>query len=113
MAAADSSINARAASRPDGAGAEQADNSIRRTKAITNINPSLKFQTVREDREFTLKAEALPVRDEEGDARIRTDDVAAALARHGVNATARVVTHQPADAHQILRQASIFGADLI
>src|SRR2546422_3607353 len=41
MAAADSSINARAASGPDGAGEEQADNSIRRTKAITNINPSL------------------------------------------------------------------------
>src|SRR5262249_55456516 len=51
MAAADSSINARAASGPDGAGEEQADNSIRKTKAITNINPSL-FQTVREDREF-------------------------------------------------------------
>lgn len=51
--------------------------------------------------------------DEERDAKIRTDDVAAALARHGVKARAKVVAHEPADAHQILRQASIMGADLI
>src|SRR5215468_8218768 len=47
MAAADSSINARAASGPDGAGEEQADKSIRRTKAITNINPSLNSKRAR------------------------------------------------------------------
>jgi nucleotide-binding universal stress UspA family protein len=50
---------------------------------------------------------------QEADAKIRTGDVAEALARHGVNATPRVEAHHPADAHQILRQASIFGADLI
>jgi nucleotide-binding universal stress UspA family protein len=51
--------------------------------------------------------------DDEADAKIRTDDVVAALARHGITAQGRVVVHEPADAHQILRQASIFGADLI
>src|SRR5215475_13130034 len=47
MAAADSSINARTTSGPDSAGEEQADKSIRRTKAITNINPSLNSKRAR------------------------------------------------------------------
>ena len=50
--------------------------------------------------------------DAEG-AKTRTDDVAAALGRHGVKAQAKVVAHEPADGHQILRQASLIGADLI
>jgi nucleotide-binding universal stress UspA family protein len=51
--------------------------------------------------------------DEERDAKIRTGDVAAALVRHGVNAKAKVVMHDPAGAHEILHQASLIGADLI
>ena len=51
--------------------------------------------------------------DQEADAKIRTADVVAALTRHGVSASARVVVHEPADAHQILRHASMFSADLI
>ena len=51
--------------------------------------------------------------DQEADATLRTADVVAALSRHGVSAGARVVVHEPADAHQILRHAGIFAADLI
>jgi nucleotide-binding universal stress UspA family protein len=67
---------------------------------------------------FFERAEAVLVlevcdSDQEADAKIRTTDVADHLSRHGAAATALVVAHAPADAHQILRQASIFGADLI
>jgi nucleotide-binding universal stress UspA family protein len=51
--------------------------------------------------------------EDEDDAKIRTRDVAAALARHGVNAVAKVEAHATPSAHQILRQASLIGADLI
>ncbi len=48
------------------------------------------------------------------DARIRTDNVAAALARRGVPAEARVTVHDHAAAAQrILEAATAFGADLI
>ncbi|MFI4974357.1 MAG: universal stress protein [Caulobacterales bacterium] len=67
---------------------------------------------------FLKAAEAVHVVEvcEGGDAdqaKIRTDDVARALRRHGAKATATVVTHHPADGYQILRQASHLGADLI
>ena len=47
------------------------------------------------------------------DAAIRTEDVVQALKRHGVVAQAKVAGHKPADGHEILRQAALFGADLI
>jgi nucleotide-binding universal stress UspA family protein len=42
-----------------------------------------------------------------------TANIATALGRHGVAATAKAVVHHPADGHEILHQASLFGADLI
>lgn len=45
--------------------------------------------------------------------RIEVDDVAAALKRRGINAEAKVVEHAHPDGFQILRQASLEGADLI
>jgi nucleotide-binding universal stress UspA family protein len=48
-----------------------------------------------------------------GDSRIRTEDVAAALRRRGVAATAKVVVHHPATGEAIAREARAFGADLI
>ena len=51
--------------------------------------------------------------DDAADAKIRTDDVAEALCRHGVQAEAKVAPCHPADGHEILRQASVFGAGLI
>lgn len=67
---------------------------------------------------FFEKAEAVLVLEvcgeaDAADAKIRTDDVAEALRRHGVAAEARVAVHHPADGHDILRQTSVFGADLI
>ena len=50
---------------------------------------------------------------DEADAAVRTEAVAQALRRHGVAAAAQVAAHKPADGHEILRQASLFGADLI
>jgi nucleotide-binding universal stress UspA family protein len=50
---------------------------------------------------------------EEPDARARVDDVVIALKRHGVAAEACVAAHGGAPAHEILRQASLFNADLI
>jgi nucleotide-binding universal stress UspA family protein len=48
------------------------------------------------------------------DARIRTDDVAGALRRHGATAEGRVVLHAHATASQhILEQVSAYGADLV
>jgi nucleotide-binding universal stress UspA family protein len=47
------------------------------------------------------------------DAETRTNDVAEALRRHGVTAVAKVSVHHPADGHEILRQASLNGADLV
>jgi nucleotide-binding universal stress UspA family protein len=47
------------------------------------------------------------------DAGIRTSDVAEALGRHGVTAEAKVAVHKHPDGHEILRQASVFGADLV
>lgn len=49
----------------------------------------------------------------EFEAKSRTGEAVVGLARHGVRATALVVPHQPAGAAEILRQAEIFGADLI
>jgi nucleotide-binding universal stress UspA family protein len=40
-------------------------------------------------------------------------DVANALKRRGIKAQAKVVAHAHPDAHQLQRQASLFGADLI
>ena len=52
--------------------------------------------------------------EEEEDARIRTDDVVAALVRRGVRAEARIVPHAHAPAGQrLLEAAQAFGADLI
>lgn len=50
--------------------------------------------------------------DDERDARLRTDDVVSALARHGVSARGKVV-QGAADRDQILSHADAFGADLI
>jgi nucleotide-binding universal stress UspA family protein len=44
---------------------------------------------------------------------IRTRDVAAALQRRGIKAEAKVVEHARVEAHQVLREASHIGADLI
>jgi nucleotide-binding universal stress UspA family protein len=46
-------------------------------------------------------------------ARIEVDDVARALRRRGIKAEAKVVEHASADGFQILRQASLEGADLV
>jgi nucleotide-binding universal stress UspA family protein len=46
-------------------------------------------------------------------AKFQTDDVAASLRRRGVAAEAKVVVHPHPDAHQLLRQASLLGADLV
>jgi nucleotide-binding universal stress UspA family protein len=46
-------------------------------------------------------------------AKIRVDDVAGALVRRGVRAEAKVAAHAHPDAHEMLRQASLAGADLI
>lgn len=46
-------------------------------------------------------------------ARIAVDDVAAALRRRGVKAEAKVIEHAHPDGFQILRQATLEGADLI
>ncbi|HWA62989.1 MAG TPA: universal stress protein [Caulobacteraceae bacterium] len=51
--------------------------------------------------------------DDAEDAAIRTGDVVAALARHGVSARAEVAVTPEGDGHQILRHASLCGADLI
>lgn len=50
---------------------------------------------------------------EAGRAHIEVADVAAALKRRGINAEAKVVEHAHADGFQILRQASLEGADLV
>jgi nucleotide-binding universal stress UspA family protein len=75
-------------------------------RALSDAMPFL------ERAEEVLVVEVCGEEDQE-DARIRTDDVAAALVRRGVVAKAKVVVHEPADAHQILRQASLIGAGLI
>jgi len=46
-------------------------------------------------------------------AKIEVEDVAAALKRRGIRAEAKVVEHAHPDGFQILRQASLEGADLI
>lgn len=46
-------------------------------------------------------------------AKIQVDDLAAALQRRGINAEAKVAQHAHGDGVQILRQASLEGADLI
>ena len=46
-------------------------------------------------------------------AEIRTDDVVAALQRHGVKAVAKTVEHTSSDGETILAEADAFGADLI
>ncbi len=51
-------------------------------------------------------------KDEAADAHIRTSDVAAALARHGVQATAKVAAGH-GTAREVAKQADVFGADLI
>jgi nucleotide-binding universal stress UspA family protein len=50
---------------------------------------------------------------EEADAQARVDDVALALKRHGVSVEGRAIVHSGAASHEILRQASLFNADLI
>lgn len=47
------------------------------------------------------------------DAAIRTRDVAHALARHGCTARPQVCPSHGDDGHEILHQASLFGADLV
>jgi len=47
------------------------------------------------------------------DVRIEVEDVARALVRRGVRAEAKVIEHAHPDGFQILRQASLEGADLI
>ncbi|HVN00498.1 MAG TPA: universal stress protein [Caulobacteraceae bacterium] len=47
------------------------------------------------------------------EARLEVDDVAGALARRNINAVAKVVEHAHPDGFQIMRQASLEGADLI
>jgi nucleotide-binding universal stress UspA family protein len=51
-------------------------------------------------------------KDEADDAKIRTEDVVGALARHGVSATAKVVVGAASGA-QVLHQAKAFDADLV
>src|SRR5579872_2162828 len=46
-------------------------------------------------------------------AKLQVEDVAAALRRRGIKAEAKVVEHTHPDGFQILRQASLVGADLI
>jgi nucleotide-binding universal stress UspA family protein len=62
--------------------------------------------------EAVLVLEVCPAA-EAADAKIRTDDVAEALRRHGANAEPMVASHHSADGHEILRQASLFGAGLV
>jgi nucleotide-binding universal stress UspA family protein len=67
---------------------------------------------------FLKRAEnvlVLEVRDprKDSETKSRTGEVVVGLARHGVRANAMVVDHEPAGAAEILRQAEIFGADLI
>jgi nucleotide-binding universal stress UspA family protein len=50
---------------------------------------------------------------EAGQAHLEVADVAAALKRRGINAEARVVEDAHPDGFQILRQASLAGADLV
>lgn len=50
---------------------------------------------------------------EEQDAAARVEDVVTALKRHGVNAEGKAVPHSGAPTHEILRQASLYDADLI
>jgi nucleotide-binding universal stress UspA family protein len=51
--------------------------------------------------------------DDETDAQARVDDVVRGLHRHTVVAEARIALHHGAPSHEILRQATLFGADLI
>jgi nucleotide-binding universal stress UspA family protein len=44
---------------------------------------------------------------------IQVEDVVKALQRHGVTAEAKVVIHAHPDGYEVLRQASLIGADLI
>ena len=56
---------------------------------------------------------AICPRDDARQARIEVADVADALKRRGINAEAKVIEHAHPDGFQILRQASLEGADLI
>ena len=67
---------------------------------------------------FFKRAEAVLVAEvchgyEEADALARVEDVVTALKRHGVAAEGRAVVHSGAPTHEILRQANLFGADLV
>jgi nucleotide-binding universal stress UspA family protein len=50
---------------------------------------------------------------DEDQARIRVDDVVGALVRRGVRAQGKVIAHAHADTAPLLREAGLFGADLI
>jgi len=65
-----------------------------------------------EQAERVVVTAVCPEREAEN-ARIEVEDVAAALKRRGVNAEAKVVVHAHPDGFQILRQASLEGADLV
>lgn len=52
-------------------------------------------------------------KDDVRDAKLAVEDVAAALRRRGVKAEAKVVEHAHPDGFQLLREASVEGADLI
>lgn len=67
---------------------------------------------------FFERAEAVLVAEichdyEADDAKARVEDVSAALSRHGVAAEPSVIVHGGAPSGEILRQASLYGADLI
>jgi nucleotide-binding universal stress UspA family protein len=65
-----------------------------------------------EQAEHVVVAAICP-KEQAGQAHIEVADVAAALQRRGINAEAKVVEHAHPDGFQILRQASLDGADLI
>ena len=65
-----------------------------------------------EQAEHVVVAAICPERDA-AQVRLEVDDVAAALRRRGIKAEGKVVQHAHADGFQILRQASLEGADLI
>ncbi|HXQ13061.1 MAG TPA: universal stress protein [Caulobacteraceae bacterium] len=65
-----------------------------------------------EQAERVVVAAICPERDV-AQVRLEVDDVAAALRRRGITAEGKVTPHAHADGFQILRQASLEGADLI
>ena len=75
-------------------------------RALSDANPFL-------ERAERVVVMTISPRDDVEGAKLAVEDVAAALNRRGVNAEAKVVEDAHPDGFQILRQASLEGADLI